>query len=328
MRFLLDTNILIPLEDSQVPLVDSLANFVRMANEHGHQLLYHPASEDDINRDTNLDRRAQTLQRLRQYTRLDACPPCPWNTPGTDTNDSSDNEILYVLHCDAVHALVTEDRGIHDKAKTRGLVGQVYTIQTAEDWLRRLHEKQRVLLPNVEEVELYSLTPCLGEKFFDSLRDSYQGFDVWFRAKARDGRRGWVTSGSRIGGLGAICIFAHQDREQITDDGQTLRGPSLKLSTFKVGPSVRGRKIGELFLKAAFRYATGHRLQEIFIHGDVDQHHFLFEMLEDFGFSRVGTHPGTDGRDAVYLKEHPIDAPQALLEPFEYLRRFFPPLPA
>jgi hypothetical protein len=165
MRFLLDTNILIPLEDSQVPLVDSLANFVRMANEHGHQLLYHPASEDDINRDSNLDRRAQTLQRLRQYTRLDACLPCPWNTPGTDTNDASDNEILYVLHCDAVHALVTEDRGIHDKAKARGLVGRVYTIQTAEDWLRRLHEKQRVLLPNVEEVELYSLTPRLGQAF-------------------------------------------------------------------------------------------------------------------------------------------------------------------
>jgi GNAT superfamily N-acetyltransferase len=323
MRFLLDTNILIPLEDSQVPLVDTLANFVRIANEHGHQLLYHPASEDDINRDPNLDRRAQTLQRLRQYTRLDACPPCPWNTPGTDMNDASDNEILYMLHCDAVHALVTEDRGIHDKAKVRGLVDRVYTIQTAEDWLRRLHEKQRVVLPNVEEVELYSLTPCLEQPFFDSLRASYKDFDVWFRAKARDGRRAWVTR-EADGGLGAICIFAHQDREQITDDGRMLHGPSLKLSTFKVGASVRGRKIGELFLKAAFRYATVHRLQELFIHGDVDQHYFLFELLEDFGFSRVGIHPGTNGRDAVYLKEHPIDAPQALLEPFEYHRRFFP----
>ena len=323
MRFLLDTNILIPLEDSQVPLVDSLANFVRMANEHGHQLLYHPASVDDINRDSNFDRRAQTLQRLRQYTRLNACPPCPWNTLDTDRNDASDNEILYVLQCDAVHALVTEDRGIHDKAKARGLVGRVYTIQTAEDWLRRLHEKQRVLLPNVEEVELYSLTPRLGQAFFDSLRDRYKDFDVWFRAKAREGRRAWVNR-EVDGGLGAICIFAHQDREQITDDGRTLRGPSLKLSTFKVGPSVRGRKIGELFLKAAFRYATVHRLQEIFIHGDVDQHHFLFEMLEDFGFLRVGTHPGTNGRDAVYLKEHPMDAPQVLLEPFHYLRQFFP----
>lgn len=323
MRFLLDTNILIPLEDSQIPLVASLANFVRIASEHGHQLVYHPASEDDINRDANLDRRAKTLQRLRQYTRLDDRPLCPWNTPDIDINDASDNEILYALHCDAVHALVTEDQGIHDKAKARGLVGRVFTIQTVEDWLRRLHEKQSILLPNVEEVELYSLTPRLGDAFFDSLRDNYNNFDEWFRGKAREGRKAWLTRESD-GRLGAICIFAHQEHEQITDDGRMLRGSALKLCTFKVGPAVRGRKIGELFLKAAFRYATANRLQEIFIHGDVDQHHFLFEMLEDFGFSRVGTHPGSNGRDVVYLKEHPTDAPQVLLEPFEYLRQYFP----
>lgn len=322
MRFLLDTNILIPLEDSQIPLVESLANFVRIAGEHGHLLVYHPASEDDINRDHNFDRRARTLQRLKQYTCLDTRPHCPWNTTGTTINDASDNEILYALHCDAVHALVTEDRGIHDKAKERGLVGRVYTIQTAEDWLRRLHEKQSIRLPNVEEVELYSLTPCLGTPFFDSLRESYN-FDEWFRAKAREGRKAWLTRESD-GQLGAICIFAHQNHEQVTDDGRMLRGPALKLCTFKVDPAFRGRKIGELFLKAAFRHATVNRLQEIFIHGNIEQHHFLFELLEDFGFLRVGTHPGSNGRDAVYLKEHPIEAPEVFLEPFEYLRKFFP----
>jgi hypothetical protein len=323
MRFLLDTNILIPLEDSQVPLIDSLANFVRLASEHGHQLVYHPASEADVRRDPDLDRQAKTLQRLKQYTRLDASPSCPWNAPGTGINDACDNEILYVLHCDAAHALITEDRGIHDKAKARGLVDRVYTIQTAEDWLRRLYDKQRVQLPNVEEVELYSLTPNLGDAFFNSLRDSYKDFDLWFRSKAREGRRAWVTR-EPDGRLGAICVFAHQDHEQITEEGRMLQGPALKLCTFKVGPKIRGRKIGELFLKAAFRYATANRLQEIFIHGDADQDHFLFEMLEDFGFKRVGTDPGTSGRDAVYLKNHPVDPPHLSLEPFEYLRQFFP----
>jgi hypothetical protein len=323
MRFLLDTNILIPLEDSQIPLIDSLANVVRMASEHGHQLVYHPASENDIKRDPHLDRRAKTLQRLKQYTRLDAGPPCPWNAPETGINDACDNEILYTLHCDAAHALITEDRGIHEKAKARGLLGRVYTIQTAEDWLRRLYEKQRVQLPNVEETELYSLTPNLGEEFFDSLRGSYKNFDLWFRAKAREGRRAWVTRESDRR-LGAICIFAHQEHEQITVDGRMLQGPALKLCTFKVGPAIRGRKIGELFLKAAFRYATANRLQEIFVHGDADQDHFLFEMLEDFGFTQIGTDPGTEGRDAVYLKNHPLDPPLSSLEPFEYLRQFFP----
>jgi hypothetical protein len=323
MRFLLDTNILIPLEDSQIPLIDSLANFVRIAREHGHHLVYHPASEDDIHHDTNVARRQKTLQRLKQYTRLESAPTCPWNTDETETNDASDNEILYALHCDAVHALVTEDRGIHDKGKSRGLVDRIYTIQTAEDLLRRLHEKQSVILPNIEEADLYSLTPHLSDTFFDSLRQSYSSFDEWFKAKAREGRKAWLTREAN-GHLGAICIFTHQDNQLITETGRILRGPALKLSTFKVGPSVRGRKIGELFLKAAFRYAAANRLQEIFVHGNSDQHHFLFEMLEDFGFSKIGTHPGSNGRDTVYLKEHPLEAPSIILESFEYLRRFFP----
>ncbi len=323
MRFLLDTNILIPLEDSQLPLADSLANLVRIAHEHNHQLVYHPASEDDINRDPNPIRRERTLQRLRQYCRLDARPPCPWNSRDIGPNDAADNEILYALHCDAVHALITEDRGIHDNAKARGLVGRVFTIQTAEDWLRRLHEKFGVPLPNIEEVALYSLTPHLGDPFFDSLREGYDGFEPWFRAKARDGRRAWVTwePGQK---LGALCVFTQQSDEQITKEGMILHGPALKLSTFKVGEAVRGRKIGELFLKAAFRYATANHLENIFIHGDLDRHHFLFEMLDDFGFSRVGTHPGNAGRDVVYLKQHPVYAPALPMEPFEYLRRFFP----
>jgi GNAT superfamily N-acetyltransferase len=325
MRFLLDTNILLPLEDSQIPLVGSLANFVRLAHEHGHQLVYHPASEDDIQRDTNLARRQETLARLRQYTRLQDRLVCPWNTNTTNQNDASDNEILYALECDAAHALVTEDRGIHDKARARGFSNRVYTIQTADDWLRRLHELVSVDLPNVGETSLYRLTPLLGSEFFDSLRAGYPGFDDWFRESARENTKAWVTWERQETTLGAICIFKHQANETITQEGLTLTGPALKLSTFKVGDAVRGKKIGELFLKAAFRYASANHLEHIFIHGDLDEHHFLFELLEDFGFTHVGSHPGPDGRDAVYLKKHPIEAPvDNTLVAFEYLRHYFP----
>lgn len=322
MRFLLDTNILIPLEDSQLPLKPSLANFVRLANAHGHALIYHPASEDDIQQDADLGRRNQTLQRLTQYTRLDVRPACPWNTPETSRNDAADNEILYALSLKAAHALVTEDRGIHDKARAKGLVEKVYTIQTAEDLLRRLHEKLLEQLPNIDDVPLYSLTPLLGGHFFNSLRDGYGRFDAWFEEKAQEGRRAWVNW-EHEGVLGGICVYAQQDNEAITE-ALTLSGSALKLATFKVGETNRGRKVGELFLKMAFRYATNNRLENIFIHGDVEQHHFLFEMLEDFGFTRIGSHPGSNGRDAVYLKPHPIAPPDDNLPPFDYLCRYFP----
>jgi hypothetical protein len=172
-------------------------------------------------------------------------------------------------------------------------------------------------------VHLYALTPHLNSDFFESLREAYPSFDSWFRDKAREGKRAWVAWKEPVV-LGAICIYTQQDDQTITEDGLTLHGRALKLSTFKVSPSARGRKIGELFLKAAFRFATFNRLENVFIHGDLDRHHFLFEMLEDFGFSNVGKHPGSIGRDAVYLKRHPISPPVDNIEPFEYLRRFFP----
>lgn len=322
MRFLLDTNVLIPLEDSQLPLEPSLTSFVRLAHLHGHVLLYHPASEDDIREDRKTDRRDQTLQRLGQYERLDARPACPWNIEGARINDARDNEILYALSLNAASGLVTEDRGIHDKAKARGIANRVYTIQTANDLLQRLHRQIVIALPNVSEVPLYALTPQLRSAFFDSLREGYPDFDEWFARKSQAGVRAWISN-DEIGGVGAICIYDRQARERITDD-LVLPGDALKLSTFKVGDTHRGRKIGELFLKAAFRYATEHRLEHIFVHGDVDKHHFLFELLTDFGFDFVGSHPGSNGRDAVYLKQHPVTAPPPQAPHLEYHRKYFP----
>lgn len=324
MRFLLDTNILIPLEQSQHTLEASLANFVRLAHENSHQLVYHPATEDDISRDTNAERRQRTLERLRQYSRLEQRPACPWNDATTSPNDRADNEILYALYCEAAHALVTEDQGIHQKAREKGLGHRVYYIQTADDWLRRLYERVSIQLPNIAEVDLYGLVPLLSSQFFDSLRIGYASFDDWFRGKARNGVKAWVVWESpQI--LGAICIYDTQTDEQVTAEGMVLHGTALKLSTFKVGETMRGKKIGELFLKAAFRYATVNHLENIFIHGELEKHSFLFDLLEDFGFIQVGTHPGSTGRDVVYVKSHPIRPPaQPDLPPFDYLRKFYP----
>lgn len=319
LRFLLDTNILIPLQDSMLVLQPNLANFVRLAGIGGHQLLYHAATLDDLGRDANVIRRERTLPRLGQYDCLERAGPCPWNNPATAPNDASDNEILYALECEAAHALVTEDRGLHAKARARNLGSRVYTIQTAEDWLRRLHEPTEVRLPNIEDVPLHTLTPQLGLGFFDSLREGYDGFDDWFRRKAREGRNAWIYRGESSE-LSALCIYAMQEDEVITSTGELLTGRALKLCTFKVGETVRGRKIGELFLKAAFRFATENACLNIFIHANEDRHPYLIQILNDFGFERRGQYRG----DAVFVKEHPVDPPANDLSPTEYARLYYP----
>ncbi len=319
LRFLLDTNILIPLQDSMVFLEPSLRNFIRLCNAHGHQLLYHSASIEDIRRDPNRDRQRRTLERLDQYTQLQNGPPCPWNTPETSANDACDNELLYALHRDAVHALVTEDQGIHRKARERGLSARVYFIQSADDWLRRLHEPEGTRLPNIDDVELHTLVEQLGSPFFDSIRANYD-FDDWFRQKARDGRRAWVYRDKPGDSISAICIYTVQTNEPVTDGGKVLEGNALKLCTFKVGEDVRGRKIGELFLRAAFQYATLHQCESIFLHANDEQQRHLTNLIEDFGFCYEGDYQG----DAVYVKSHPITPPPDEADPFEYVRRYYP----
>jgi len=320
LRFLLDTNVLIPLQDSLLILKDNLANFVHLANLNGHTLLYHPATIADFERDADVQRREQNLQRIKMYPALQNVAPCPWNTKATGANDSCDNEILYALECDAVHALITEDRRLHAKARKRELDNRVYTIQTAEDWLRRLHETHQVILPNIEDVPLHQLTPLLSSAFFDSLRNGYSNFNEWFRSKAREGRNAWIYKDENDT-LAAICIYAEQINQKITDSGEQLPGRALKLCTFKVGEAVRGRKIGELFLKAAFRYATDNSCEHLFIHVDSGKHDYLINLLHDFGFESRGAY----NNDLVLVKQHPKTAPaDNTLKPFDYARKFFP----
>ncbi|MCU4120994.1 N-acetyltransferase [Variovorax sp. N23] len=299
---------------------DCLANFHRLALVGGHQLVYHPASIADFERDPDLTRRARNLQHIRRYPALQQPAKCPWNGPATTPNDACDNEILYALECDAVHALVTEDKGLLAKARARGLSTRTYNIQTAEDWMRRLHQPHDVSLPSIDDVPLHTLTPELSGPFFDSLRNDYTPFDDWFRRKARQNTKAWVYR-DEAGVLGAICIYDVQIDQVITDDHERLDGKALKLSTFKVGESVRGRKLGELFLKAAFRYGTENACEHIFTHTKVGKHSYLVDLLLDFGFENRGPY----GSDLVFVKQHPAMAPgAAALSPLEYVRMFYP----
>lgn len=326
LRFLLDTNVFIPLQDTMKVLEYSLANLVRLAHVGGHLLMYHPATISDFARDKNQERKNKNLERIQQFSELENPPHCPWNDSKISANEACDNELIYALVCDAIHALITEDKGIHAKARKLGLEDRVYTIQTAEDWLKRLHETNQVTLPNIEEVSLFQLTPELDYAFFDSLRSGYpktgerQGFDDWFRKKAREGRRAW-TYRDENNVLAAICIFQVQENETVNDSGEVLTGAALKLCTFKVGETVRGRKIGELFLKAAFRYATDNLCEHLFITTNYEKHQYLVNMLEDFGFSQQGIHHG----DCVYVKPHPILKPKINdLSAYEFNRKYFP----
>jgi len=75
MKIILDTNILIHVEDPKV-LPPNLQDLMKILREHGYQTFIHPASLRDIENDLNEHRKEITLSKLRGYPPIES-PPKP-----------------------------------------------------------------------------------------------------------------------------------------------------------------------------------------------------------------------------------------------------------
>lgn len=323
MRLLLDTSVIIPLEDSSAILEASLSEIARLAMEHGHRLLVHPSSSDDINRDADEERRKISLSRVQKYPVL-AEPPIPTEEDlkqhglsQRDDNDRVDNELLFAIYRNAANILITEDRGLHKKAERLGISDRVHYVQQAATFLARLYtSREEISLPNIQELPLHNID--LNAEFFDSLRNDYPRFDDWFKDAAREGRSAWAVYDD--GNLGAIAIYKEERDPIVTNDNRALPGKVLKIATFKVGENIRGRKIGELLLKCAFRYASSNDFEHIYLTMQIGKQDFLKDLCMDFGFNYSGEYD----QDQVFVKSHPCVPPPGLFPPLEYHKRFYP----
>lgn len=319
MRILLDTNVIIPLEDSSRALEPYLARLHQLSVEHNHQLFIHPASITDINRDRNQARCEITKSRLARYPAIDTPPRLLPEKPLQElNNDEVDDEILYSLNRNAASVLVTEDRGIHRKAIACELNSRVLYVQQAVVWLERLHATRGIAFPNIQDAPIHTLN--LADSFFDSLRAGYSGFDAWFERSAQNGRRAWVYKSGADTPV-AICIYKIEQSPVVTDSGIRLSSNVLKLCTFKVAEDVRGRRIGELFFKAAFKYAFENNLEHVYLTMVRDQGH-LKDLCLKYGFIDRG--PCSDGRELVMAKDIPQSPPISDLPSLEYHVRYSP----
>jgi len=76
--FLIDTNIIIQLEDPK-PVQVEFSEMVRRCQEHGVTLYVHEASEEDIKRHLDVQRRAVTLSKIAKFPRISNVPTPPDN---------------------------------------------------------------------------------------------------------------------------------------------------------------------------------------------------------------------------------------------------------
>lgn len=257
---------------------------------------------EDINRDKNQERRKIVLSRLKQYSQIENPPilsdqEC--NELGlsqSNDNDKVDNNVLFALYRGAVHLLVTNDEGIHRKASKIGLQDKVYRLEQFLLLLQRYTSASFSFgYTGVKERFLYEIDK--NQPFFESLRQSYNGFDKWFQKCATDKRKCWCIEDG-TGNIVAICIYKHEQDARLTDNGDITPGRILKLCTFKVDTKARGKKLGERLLYIAFDYCVKNDLDWVYLHTFGEEQKTLVGLCTDYGFSFLGKYK----QDDVYIK--------------------------
>lgn len=299
-NLLIDTNVLIGLEDWK-EIAPEFARLQQLSSKYQHHLFVHDAAISDIRRDVDSARRRVTLSKVEKFERLSGVTPV-----GADElvarfgkiskpNDEVDVALLHALFVGAVDFLVTQDQGIHSRARrlSPAFADRVLTVADAVNWLVADYEPKQVQLPLVEEVLAHQIDTT--DEIFASLRDGYPGFDRWWRDKCVAMHRPcWkVSLGDELAGL-----VVHKQETHAEAKTKNLGPKILKICTFKVKPKFRGEKLGELLLKQVIWYAQINSYDVIYLTTFPEQE-VLIRVIEYFGFERSGLN---DNSELVFEK--------------------------
>jgi len=318
--FLLDTNILIPVEDSR-PLPATYAKLLHDLQARGHSTFVHAASEDDLRRDADARRREISLSKLARYRRLEK----GWRTQAqlelefgrvTSDNDRCDCELLAALADGLSDFLVTEDNGLHARARSHGFDQRVLYVRQALDLINDSYADLELGLRSIDTKFVYQLNP--SDPIFDSLRLDYDGFDEWIEKCRQRHRRCWVAFD--VDAIAGLVIYKDEQPDEVPPGvvGQRI----LKLCTFKTGEAYRGGRLGEQLLRQSMCFAFEAQYESIYL-TVYEKQTSLINLLEFYGFELVGAQ---ENGELVYSKAWDRQSDLAAAG-FEELCRAYPMLP-
>jgi hypothetical protein len=327
MKFLIDTNIFIPLEPTSTenlsfmtPDATRLAQIIQTA---GHQIYLHPHQKHDIKRDSDPARKKLREALFEKYPVIPTAPSIPVElliiigTPKKESNDWVDNHLIVALYRDAVDYLVTEDKRLRNKAERLSLQGRVLTLAEALNIVEILFDEVTVAPPAIKSAPAYELDDT--DPFFDSFREDYshKGFSDWFQRCKREHRQSWFIE-NKNGSKYAAAALINQEKMELTE----IAGRKLKICSFKVAAQHSGYHYSELLLKTIFEYAAGNSYDWLYITA-FPKYDMLINLLKEFGFEELqGKTSRGEIRLLKSLKYKLNDL--ASLSPLEFLRRFGP----
>ena len=292
MNILIDTNIVLPLEPgSYVDIGINTENailFHNLSNRSGNILCVHTAIEHDLDRDNNKKRSAIRRKLIKRYKSVPTPPDVSIldqsivGSPVFGSNDYVDNCYLAAVKADAVDFLVSEDRGVHRKARRLGIESRVLLLQDAINLLRDFFDESPSPPPAVQKVYVHELND--QDEIFNSLRADYHPeFNEWLKRCKREHREAYIITDQFRPGLAGVLIFK---QEADLPTGET--GKTLKLCTLKVSGDHGGNRYGELLLKTAFDYADSNKYKHIYF-TTFSKHEGLIAFAESFGFKVSNT---------------------------------------
>lgn len=323
MKFLIDTNVLIALEPvtpSLEPLADLAAEFISLAGEGGHAVVRHPAQRVDDAHDRDEARRTARTVLFRKYRTIGRVRPSrgliasELGSPPSGSHDWVDHELLTALEAGAVEFLVTEDDGIHRKARRARLGSRVLHVRDAVDMLRTFLDRPPAAPPAVEWVKATEIDE--RDPIFDSIRSEYPELDEWL-STCRLEERDTAIIRAPDGGYAGISIVAKKAGKF------GLPGKFLKVCQFKVDDRFAGRRYGELLLKTLFDYRAQNGYDYAYVTA-FEHHESLIRLFTDFGFEPFVAR--SDRGEVILVKSfRPTREDETGLEPLEYHRSFGPP---
>lgn len=322
--YLIDTNILIGLEDNH-KVEAAYARFYKLASAHKVNVFVHEVAKEDIARDKDSARRQISLSKIEKYRVLNkrrglsTDELASWYGPLNKPNDVVDATLLHALENGAADFLVTQDKGLHERAQKHSpdLGRRVLFVADATDLLVQTYEPKKVPIRHVAEVKAHEID--YEDDFFDSLRDGYPEFNVWWRQKCvKQHRACWVVyDDDKLVGL-----IVRKDEAADDTDAITAAEKILKICTFKVAPEKRGVKLGELLLKQVLWYAQINGYDLAYLTTFQDQVS-LMDLLEFYGFRNAGTNSNCE---YIYERAFSRDglSREQKTTAFELARRSYP----
>ena len=208
-KVLLDTNIIIHRENKKISNY-SIGHLYRWIDKLKITKVIHPLALKELSRYEDNEYMGALFVKLEAYEKIHttAVPTKEFydklkDFPENTENDKVDNLFLYEVYSKRVDFLITEDKRMQKKAQSLGLVKRVFSI---DQFISIASAKYPELIEyktlNVKPVRFGELDT--SDTFFDSLRNSYQGFDDWLAKKSEE--KAYVCFGDENKILGLLYL--------------------------------------------------------------------------------------------------------------------------